>query len=279
MCYTPTKYELLWVNENNIRIDLHVFDNADYDILCIIIRYDDFFNGESHDFSDYDSTKDAHNDFCEYIKERMEPYDDCPDADFQKVRGYKTVYKKACSGCKEIITELWKEKHDIFQLSLLSQTSYFKHGTDLQKITEYCHSSKPVEVFPGYYTVNPFDFISFNKNCDPHLSVGEMNLLLGIDDKKGLHDVKLIVSDITEAALDEFEKDLKQFPEYVRIIDLTASKTGISQGKWTGLNKRAEIVMLQGKELEKSGYESYKITATVNAKTERGFMILEIKFL
>lgn len=278
MYYTPVKYELLWVNENAIRIDLHAFDNAGRDILCITIRYEDFFNADKYTFSDYNSAKEAHNDFCEYIKERMEPYDDCPDADFEKVKGYKTVYKKACSACKAIITDMWGEEHDKFSVPLLSRFCYLQRGVSLQKISEYCHSGKPVEVFPGYYTVNPFDFISFNENVNSRV-LGEMNLLLGIDDKNELHEVKLIVSDITEAALDEFEKDLKQFPEYVKMIDLRASKTGISQGKWTGLNKRAEILMLHGKEFEKSGYESYKITATVNAQTGRGFMTLEIKFL
>ena len=57
----------------------------------------------------YSSAKEAHHDFCEYIKERMECYDDCPDADFEKVRGYKTVYRKACSECKAIITDMWEE--------------------------------------------------------------------------------------------------------------------------------------------------------------------------
>lgn len=111
MCYTPIKYELLWVNENNIRIDLHVFNNECRDILCITIRYDDFFNADKYAFSDYSSAKEAHHDFCEYIKERMEPYDDCPDGNFEKVRGYKTVYKKACLACKTIIMDMWTEQN------------------------------------------------------------------------------------------------------------------------------------------------------------------------
>lgn len=111
MCYTPIKYELLWVNEIAIRIDLHVFDNSGRDILCITIRYDDFFNADKYAFSDYSSAKEAHHDFCEYIKERMEPYDDCPDGNFEKVRGYKTVYKKVCLACKTIITDMWTEQN------------------------------------------------------------------------------------------------------------------------------------------------------------------------
>ena len=120
MCYTPVKYELLWVNENAIRIDLHVFNNECRDILCITIRYDDFFNADKYLFSDYSSAKEAHNDFCEYIKECMELYDDCPDADFEKVKGYKTVYKKVCLACKAIITDMWGEEHDKFSVLLSS---------------------------------------------------------------------------------------------------------------------------------------------------------------
>lgn len=276
MCYTPVKYELLWVNENNIRIDLHVFNNECSDILCITIRYDDFFNADKYAFSDYSSAKEAHNDFCEYIKECMEPYDDCPDADFEKVKGYKTIYKKVCLACKAIITDMWVEEHDKFSVPLLSRFCYLQRGVSLQKISEYCHGAKPVEVAPNYYTVNPFDFLSFDEDVNSQV-LGEISLLLGIDNQNGLHYVKLIISDITEQALDRFENDLRLFPQYLTTMNLIHSKTLFNQPN-AGLNKRAEILMLHGKEFEKSGYESYKITATINAKTDRGFMTLEIKY-
>lgn len=277
MCYTPVKYELLWVNENNIRIDLHAFDNAGRDILCITIRYDDFFNTDKYAFSDYSSAKEAHNDFCEYIKECMEPYDDCPDADFEKVKGYKTVYKKVCLACKATITDMWVEEHDKFSVPLLSRFCYLQRGVSLQKISEYCHGAKPVEVASNYYTADPFRFLSFNENINPRASMGEIHLLLGFDNENTLQSVKLIVPDISEDVLDKFEEDLKQFPQYLKTINLIHSKTWFSQPN-DGLNKRAEILMLHGKEFEKSGYESYKITATINAKTDRGFMTLEIKY-
>ena len=276
MCYTPVKYELLWVNETNIRIDLHVFNNECSDILCITIRYEDFFNADKYAFSDYSSAKEAHNDFCEYIKECMEPYDDCPDAEFEKVKGYKTVYKKGCLTCKEIITDMWVEEHDKFSVPLLSRFCYLQRGVSLEKISEYCHGAKPVEVAPNYYAVNPFDFLSFDEDVNSQ-ALGEIHLLLGIDNQNGLHYVKLIISDITEQALDRFENDLRLFPQYLTTINLIHSKTWFSQPN-AGLNKRAEILMLHGKEFEKSGYQSYKITATINAKTERGFMMLEIEY-
>ena len=277
MCYTPVKYELLWINENAIRIDLHVFDNAGHDILFITIRYDDFFNADKYAFSDYDSAKEAHNDFCEYIKECMELYDDCPDADFEKVKGYKTVYKKVCLACKAIIMDMWGEEHDKFSVPLLSRFCYLQRGLSLQKISEYCHGAKPVEVAPNYYAVNPFDFLAFDESINPRVSLGEIHLLLGIDNQNGLHYIKLIISDITEQVLDMFEKDLQQFSQYLTTINLIHSKTLFNQPN-AGLNKRAEILMLHGKEFEKSGYQSYKITATINAKTDRGFMTLEIEY-
>ena len=277
MCYTPVKYELLWVNEYAIRIDLHVFDNAGRDILCITIQYDDFFNENRYLFSEYDSAKDAHKDFCEYIKKRMECYDDCPDADFEKVRGYKTVYRKACSECKAIITDMWEEEHDKFSVPLLSQFCYLQRGTSLQRIYEYCHEEKPIKVAPGCYAVDPFSFLSFGENISLRVSMGEIHLLLGFDNENTLQSVKLIVSDITEEVLDRFEEDLQQFPQYLTTINLIHSKTWFSQPN-AGLNKRAEILMLHGKEFEKSGYQSYKITATINAKTDRGFMMLEIEY-
>lgn len=112
MCYTPTRYELLWVDEVGIGIDLHAFNNECSDTFCIRIRYDDFFNWDKCELSEYADAKAAYRDFCEYIKECMEPYDDCPDADFEKVRGYKTVYKKACAACKAFITDMWTERRN-----------------------------------------------------------------------------------------------------------------------------------------------------------------------
>ena len=153
---------------------------------------------------------------------------------------------------------------------------YLQRGLSLQKISEYCHGAKPVEVAPNYYAVNPFDFLSFDEDVNSQ-ALGEIHLLLGIDNQNGLHYVKLIISDITEQALDRFENDLRLFPQYLTTINLIHSKTWFSQPN-AGLNKRAEILMLHGKEFEKSGYQSYKITATINAKTDRGFMMLEIEY-